>query len=291
MECGSSHPYARALTADSSFTIYLAHDSHALQRVKTSFCCASRSVPGLAFILEPGRPHHRQCCRFFVVAATDILFLAISSAAPAQCLRSFPFFATVITTEKQLNAAVYPRTVIIAMLKSLLPSAPALYTIFLLLPPALCHMEMSWPYPLRSKFNPETPESMIDYSMTSPLEASGSNYPCKGYQNDADKPISITYTAGSTYNMSLAGTATHGGGSCQLSLSYDNGQSFKVIKSMIGGCPLTDTYDFTIPASAPSGDALFAWTWQNKLGNREFYMNCAAVNIQSGSSSRRYASQ
>jgi len=173
------------------------------------------------------------------------------------------------------------------MLRSLLPSAPALYTIFLLLPPALCHMEMSWPYPLRSKFNPETPEALIDYSMTSPLEASGSNYPCKGYQNDADKPVSITYTAGSTYNMSLHGTAVHGGGSCQLSLSYDNGESFKVIKSMIGGCPLTDTYDFTIPASAPSGDALFAWTWQNKLGNREFYMNCAAVNIVSGSISKK----
>lgn len=148
-------------------------------------------------------------------------------------------------------------------------------------------MEMSWPYPLRSKFNPDTPEGMIDYSMTSPLEASGSNYPCKGYQNDEVKPISITYTAGQTYNMSLAGTATHGGGSCQLSLSYDNGQTFKVIKSMIGGCPLTSSYDFTVPASAPNGEALLGWTWQNKLGNREFYMNCAAVKIVSGSSSKR----
>lgn len=37
------------------------------------------------------------------------------------------------------------------------------------------HLEMSWPYPLRSKLNPLTPESLIDYSMTSPLEASGAN--------------------------------------------------------------------------------------------------------------------
>ena len=176
------------------------------------------------------------------------------------------------------------------MLGSLLTSVPALCAIFLILPPALGHMEMNWPYPLRSKFNPETPEANIDYSMTSPLDASGANYPCKGYQNDATKPNSVTYTAGSTYNMSLTGSASHGGGSCQLSLSYDNGQSFKVIKSMIGGCPLTKTYDFTIPAAAPSGDALFAWTWQNKLGNREFYMNCAAVNIVS-SGPKKYAAE
>ena len=26
--------------------------------------------------------------------------------------------------------------------------------------PALAHMEMSWPYPLHSKFNPDTPEEI-----------------------------------------------------------------------------------------------------------------------------------
>ena len=48
---------------------------------------------------------------------------------------------------------------------------------------------------------------------------------------------------------------------------------------MIGGCPLNSTYDFTIPTYAPAGQALFAWTWQNFEGNREYYMNCAAVEI------------
>lgn len=73
----------------------------------------------------------------------------------------------------------------------------------------------------------------------------------------------------------------------QLSLSYDNGGSFRVIKSMIGGCPLQTTYDFTIPSYMPAGNALLAWTWQNKVGNREFYMNCAEVSIESGYSSRK----
>ncbi|TKA36249.1 hypothetical protein B0A49_13667, partial [Cryomyces minteri] len=99
------------------------------------------------------------------------------------------------------------------------------------------------------------------------------------YQNDRPVKTTVTWNAGSTYNMTLAGSANHLGGSCQLSLSYDNGATFRVIKSMIGGCPLTSTYDFTIPSFAPSGTALFAWTWQNFEGNREFYMNCAEVAI------------
>ena len=48
----------------------------------------------------------------------------------------------------------------------------------------------------------------------------------------------------------------------------------------MGGCPIDRTYDFTIPADAPSKEkALFAWTWFNRQGNREMYMNCAVVDI------------
>jgi hypothetical protein len=38
---------------------------------------------------------------------------------------------------------------------------------------ASAHMELDWPYPLRSKFDPNTPQDMIDYSMTSPLNMDG----------------------------------------------------------------------------------------------------------------------
>lgn len=49
---------------------------------------------------------------------------------------------------------------------------------------------------------------------------------------------------------------------------------------MIGGCPLKSAYDFRIPTNAPVGNkVLFAWTWFNKIGNREMYMNCALVDI------------
>lgn len=73
-------------------------------------------------------------------------------------------------------------------------------------------------------------------------------------------------SAGSQYNMTLEGSATHGGGSCQISLSYDDGATFRVIKSIIGGCPFTERYNYTVPSFAPSGKALLAWSWQNHEG-------------------------
>ncbi|OKL58455.1 hypothetical protein UA08_06155 [Talaromyces atroroseus] len=150
------------------------------------------------------------------------------------------------------------------------------------------HMQMSNPYPLRSPLNPNGDEGKKDYSYTNPLSSSGSDYPCKGYQDDPFVSVA-TYTAGSEYSMSLDGSATHGGGSCQLALSYDTGKTFTVIKSIEGGCPLTSNYTFTVPSDAPSGNALFSWTWFNKIGNREMYMNCAQVTIDGGASKRTHA--
>jgi len=90
--------------------------------------------------------------------------------------------------------------------------------LFCLVTPVSPHMELSWPPGLRSKYNPYTPEAKIDYNMMAPLDADGSNFPCKGYQNDAAAQAVATYHAGKQYNMSLAGTATHGGGSCKCKL-------------------------------------------------------------------------
>jgi hypothetical protein len=54
-----------------------------------------------------------------------------------------------------------------------------------------------------------------------------------------------------------------------------------VIKSIIGKCPIQAIWGFTVPSTVPSGkDVLFAWSWINKTGNREMYMNCARVNIE-----------
>ncbi|KAI9752728.1 MAG: hypothetical protein M1815_000295 [Lichina confinis] len=149
----------------------------------------------------------------------------------------------------------------------------------------LGHMEMNKPFPLRSKFDPLNTDGSIDYDLVAPLRDDGADYPCKNYNaQDPWRPVE-TYVAGSSYRMSIVGGAPHHGGSCQLSMSYDSASTFQVIKSMIGGCPSPTTdYEFMIPSFAPSGRALFAWTWFNLVGNREMYMNCAQVEIKGADS-------
>lgn len=142
------------------------------------------------------------------------------------------------------------------------------------------HMQLSKPLPIRSPLNKDS-KGKKDYSYTNPLSTSGEDFPCKGYAED---PFHATanYTQGETYEMTMAGSATHKGGSCQISLSYDKGDNFHVIHSIIGGCPIDKAYNFKIPSDAPDGEALIAWTWFNKVGNREMYMNCAQVNVGGG---------
>lgn len=99
------------------------------------------------------------------------------------------------------------------------------------------------------------------------------SYPCKGY-NTPDTYSRLnsvaTLEAGKTFSVALDGTATHGGGSCQFSVSFDQGKTFAVIASIIDGCPVGLHFDIPIPANLPAQKkATFAWTWHNLIGNRE----------------------
>ncbi|KAK2601773.1 hypothetical protein QQS21_004657 [Conoideocrella luteorostrata] len=159
---------------------------------------------------------------------------------------------------------------------------------------ASAHMEMKNPPPLRSSFNPYTGDD-IDYDMISPLNSDGSDFPCKGYASllgtPKGKPVA-QWSPGQTYSMTITGNTPHNGGSCQASVSYDRGSSWKVIHSYIGNCPVLgdSSYSFTLPSDLPSGDILFGWSWFNNEGNREMYMNCAAITIKgSGRRTRRSA--
>lgn len=156
---------------------------------------------------------------------------------------------------------------------------------------ALGHMQMTSPPPLGSSFNQYT-GSNIDYDMIAPLGAgaNGGAYPCRGHLNllgtDSGKSVA-TWAAGSTQSLTIAGGAFHNGGSCQAMLSYDNGNSWTVIKSWIGNCPISSggSFSFKVPADAPAGNPVFAWSWFNHSGNREMYQNCAAITITGGSGS------
>lgn len=133
-----------------------------------------------------------------------------------------------------------------------------------------------------------------------PLNGDGADFPCKlpagsyipGPQGTTEMPI------GSTHALSFIGSAVHGGGSCQVSITYDKKPTknsvWKVIHSIQGGCPMRniagnngndaqkpipDTYSFKIPNALPAGEAVLAWTWFNNVGNREMYMNCAPIKI------------
>ncbi|PSN68948.1 hypothetical protein BS50DRAFT_489539, partial [Corynespora cassiicola Philippines] len=152
-----------------------------------------------------------------------------------------------------------------------------LCAVVILLTSAFAHMQMEEPSPLRDPHSNRLEPK--DYNILTPLHADGSDFSCKGYQWNTPLTSVATYQAGDTYQMRLKGGATHGGGSCQISLSCNNGIRFKVLKSIEGGCPLQKEYDFTIPENAQSAQCLLAWTWFNRVGNREMYMNCAVVDI------------
>ncbi|KXJ97419.1 hypothetical protein Micbo1qcDRAFT_156294 [Microdochium bolleyi] len=153
---------------------------------------------------------------------------------------------------------------------------------------AVGHIAIVKPAPLRSKENPNS-RNAVDYDINSPL-SDMSQFPCKGalkYLGQPEGASVETYAPGGTYDMVIGTGAAHNGGSCQISLSYDKGKTFTVIKSIIGNCPAPGaSYKFTVPADAPKGEAVFSWSWNNKSGNREFYQNCAVVTIAGGSQKR-----
>ena len=138
----------------------------------------------------------------------------------------------------------------------------------------------------------------------SPLAADGSDFPCKQRSGVYDVGKENTYSVGDSIPLSFQGSATHGGGSCQVSLTTDReptkDSNWMVIKSIEGGCPLNTegnisggetnkvpgNLNFTIPDGISSGKYTMAWTWFNRVGNREMYMNCAPVTVQGGSSKR-----
>lgn len=132
-----------------------------------------------------------------------------------------------------------------------------------------------------------------------------SDFPCQAtasatFSTDTIDGSATEMALGSDQPLAFEGQSVHGGGSCQISLTYDenptSSSTFKVITSIEGGCVARDTagnlgadtsataadpytYNFTIPDDIPTGKAVIAWTWFNKVGNREMYMQCAPVTL------------
>ncbi|KAG0309794.1 hypothetical protein BGZ98_007528 [Dissophora globulifera] len=125
-----------------------------------------------------------------------------------------------------------------------------------------------------------------DYDLNSPIGTHDSQtLPiCK---NTIPQPPT-TLQAGQDIQTTYSVGAPHGGGHCQWALSYDGGKTWVVLKTMIRTCLQGvnggDPYSVSVPlpANAPNGKAVFMWLWNNAIGNRELYSNCADVVIQGG---------
>ncbi|RKP34159.1 hypothetical protein BJ085DRAFT_8396, partial [Dimargaris cristalligena] len=127
-----------------------------------------------------------------------------------------------------------------------------------------------------------------DYSLSSPIGSGGSTaFPICHHTEPYAKPVA-TYSAGGSIDVVFTGGAIHNGGHCEFSLSYDGGNTFVVIQTILKTCFLSGTsFSVPIPSSAPSSDkVVFAWSWVNASGNREFYMTCSdiAINGKAGGS-------
>lgn len=134
----------------------------------------------------------------------------------------------------------------------------------------------------------------------SPLEQTGQDFPCKLRAGAYDVTQMNYWVAGEAQSVRFRGSAVHGGGSCQFSVTTDlqptRDTRWKVIHSMVGGCPSSaggnllggadahsaDDFDVLLPKEMPNGRYTFAWTWFNRMGNREMYMNCAPISVSGG---------
>ncbi|KAI4268467.1 MAG: hypothetical protein LQ337_007821 [Flavoplaca oasis] len=156
------------------------------------------------------------------------------------------------------------------------------------------HMKMSMPAPYTANGALEN----------GPLAADGSDFPCKMTSGQYTPPATKnTMAIGAMQTLKLLGSATHGGGSCQISLTKDlkptKNSKWMVIHSEEGGCPFEsegnkgdkadaalDSFQYKIPQGISPGEYTFSWTWFNKIGNREMYQNCAPLTVTGGSGKR-----
>ena len=173
-----------------------------------------------------------------------------------------------------------------------------------------------------------SPQPIDTTAVKEPLSANGDDFPCHG----ASLPIAggMKMLAGSKQSLEFdtgngANTAVHGGGSCQISITYESDpallkdpQNWHVLYSIQGGCPsnthlnldgfftssvgvyqgswpcknestngidCTNSFEFKIPKGLENGHAIMAWTWFNTVGNRHMFMNCINVDIEGGDGS------
>jgi hypothetical protein len=147
------------------------------------------------------------------------------------------------------------------------------------------HMQMRSPAPRWSKYNNWYSErNQINYNLNSPLNVQPDffTFPCKGFLPSAP----TTVLRDNTIKITLEGTATHEGGHCQFGITLDN-INFLVLQTITNNCLINSLeYTMTLPNGMPQSNFTVFWSWINKIGNREYYMDCADVSLMNGNTNR-----
>ncbi|KAJ2766278.1 hypothetical protein IWQ57_004434 [Coemansia nantahalensis] len=161
---------------------------------------------------------------------------------------------------------------------------------------AAAHVSMSSPCVRYTPFCSSCPAlpagAALDHDINAPIGTHETvKQPMCKYATPYATPA-VEWMAGTTVTVKFREhAAVHGGGHCQFALSYDGGATFVVVHDelrycFVGGPSASNaasqlSYSFMLPAGLPAGDkVVFAWAWNNAIGNREFYMNCADVAIR-----------
>lgn len=156
-------------------------------------------------------------------------------------------------------------------------SISTIATVAALISSISCHLIMDSPKQWKVKVI-DNPDAKLGEGPQNPLLESGANYPCQGAAPEA--PVA-TYAPGSMQPLKLLGSAVHGGGSGQMSITYETtptkATKFRVMTSWMGGHPLDvpgnlppnaaldlttqpgGNIQFKVPAGLPAGKAVVAW--------------------------------
>jgi len=146
-----------------------------------------------------------------------------------------------------------------------------------------------------------------------PLHADSSNSPCHGVALPVEYGQQLT--AGSSFELEFdvgadgENTAVHGGGSCQLAITYETADqqvcdpnNWHVVYSIHVRCPANaagnvdkaaycevprksecvNTWKITLPKGLRSGHKIMSWTWFSTISKRGMHQDCANVNIVGG---------
>jgi hypothetical protein len=152
----------------------------------------------------------------------------------------------------------------------------------------IAHISMSFPPSRRNQLSKYYVDSgLVNYNLRSPLMVADDFFvfPCKGFP----KGPSVATFNDNKLSITLEGVAVHGGGHCQFGISYDD-KTFIVLQTVIGNCLLdTKSYSFDLPPDAKGGDITIFWTWINRIGNREYYMECADITVNTNGNNKQIA--